>query len=168
MLNERRGPVRIFVNAPFAFRGSVISTSKPAGADHRSAGRGVRSISSARSRACCSRPTLISCSRLSTARSTGGRSSRRTSRSTPPCRWTLCPRIRGLVAEGEFREADPAECAGHDLEIVAHQGVTRALFEGEEALGTGKRVQAVEDFTFTFNEPVHAREGPLGGSDPRR
>src|SRR5690606_10678505 len=46
------------------------------------------------------------------------------------------------------------ECSSTSLPVPTHRGVTRAIWEGEEEVQTGKRVEPVEEFAFTFTEPV--------------
>ncbi|WP_437330110.1 M4 family metallopeptidase [Sorangium sp. So ce381] len=153
VLNERKGPVRIFVNAPFAFRGSVTSTSVPAELTLGVLGAGEVHFESPFQGTLIAPDADLVLAPLNGEKHVAAFFAKNITVDAGVI-VEAPPRDRSSCRHSEFRDAGSAECTGHDLEIVAHQGVTRALFEREEALGTGKRVEPVEDFTFTFNEPV--------------
>ncbi len=153
VLNERRGPVRIFVDVPFTFRSSVVSNAPPAELTIGVLGTGTVRFERPFEGTLIAPDADLVLAPLNGAKHRGSFFAKNITVDAGVIVEPL-PKEPNSCEKSEFRDAGSAECSGHGLEIVAHEGVTRALFEGEEGLATGKRVEPVEDFTFTFNQPV--------------
>jgi hypothetical protein len=153
VLNERKGPVRIFLNEPFTFRSTVVSNAPPAELTMGVLGTGTVRFERPFEGTLIAPYADLELAPLNGAKHRGSFFAKNITVDAGVIVEPL-PRDPNSCQKSEFRDAGSAACSGHGLEIVSHQGVTRALFEGEETIAFGKRVEPVEDFTFTFNQPV--------------
>jgi choice-of-anchor A domain-containing protein len=152
-LNEQAGPVRILVGRPFTFRGRVTSSSEPARLLVAALGTGEVRLESPFEGMLVAPEAKLVLAPLNGAAHAAAFFAKDV---TVDVGVTIEPLPSGPISckYHEFRDAETAACSGHGLELLKHEGVTRAIFEGFESFEVGKRVEPVEDFTFTFDQPI--------------
>ena len=152
-LNERAGAVRIFVKDPFTFRGSVSSTSHPPELLLAVLGSGTVRVERPFAGAFLAPEADLTLATPSGALQSAVFVAKNVTVNAGVVVKPL-PRQPAACHAADFRRASAAACSGYGVEVVGHEGVTRAIFEGEESFITGKRVEPIEDFTFHFDRAV--------------